>query len=136
MKKHHPVTAILAPEQQQLMKACTEALKRSNVDTESEAFGQLVAAKHSKLSAEQRMYAESLISNILYKGITNKLSDQTTVIDNTPTPVSSYQPSPTVLSPSILSRHSTETIISEQEEISHGDELTSASDYYTNFTLL
>lgn len=44
------------------MKACADALRDSSkCATESEAFGQLVAAKHAKLTVEQKLYAETLI---------------------------------------------------------------------------
>ncbi|KAF6202450.1 hypothetical protein GE061_004850 [Apolygus lucorum] len=70
------------PEKEPLMQSCTDALVRNKYDqTESEAFGRLVAAKHSNLSTEQRMYAELLIIAVLNKGFLQKLSDQTTVVD-------------------------------------------------------
>lgn len=66
------------------MIACTDALKNNSLDTpinEYQAVGVNVAAKLEKMDSTQQLYAELLISKILYKGLTGKLTAETDITE-------------------------------------------------------
>lgn len=71
-----------APHQEDFFRTCTETLKSSNRElTEFDAVGINVGKKLAKMDVVQAIYAESLISEVLRKGLLKQLSPQTNLSD-------------------------------------------------------
>lgn len=72
-----------ADSQAEFWKVCTSTLKENQQPiTEYDAFGINISKKLSKMEPTQAIYAESLISSIIRKGLLNKLKDETDICEN------------------------------------------------------
>lgn len=128
--KHVPVKRKKKLEEEEkriFLKACTAAL--GNNETDNDAFGKFISKKLEKISnAEQRMYAESLITKVTNYAILNKLTEFTDIMANysllrdANTGLSNYSSSTSV---SVAYQPTTEVLTATLPN-------TSASEYYEN----
>lgn len=65
------------------MKTCSEALKVDDKVDEFQALGITFAAKIKKMNTQQQIKAELLINKIMAKGLLNKLTENTDIMENT-----------------------------------------------------
>lgn len=65
------------------MKTCSEALKVDDKVDEFQALGITFAAKLKNMNTQQQIMAELLINKIMAKGLLNKLTENTDIMENT-----------------------------------------------------